>query len=487
MALIAETGFGRLEDPAAPAHALDWVELAEAVGATTCRLEAEFERRPATPRIVGHFSSNRMADVLVALATRATAGVECPLDPRDPSLVSSWDRVDGVWLDERWKDCLESEVVRGVGRPVDHEWTPPANPRPGPLRSRSPTDVDAAALLLWTSGTTSRPKGVTLSHRNLVGNAAAKLRAVPQSTSDVRLTSLPLGHAYARTCDLGTWLLSGCTLAVTLGFDGWRRLGPVVRPTIANVVPSLAERLHAADASTVGTDRLRLLGCGGAAMATDAFESWRRRGVTVIQGYGLTEAGPVVCSATPADAVPGLVGRPVEGWETRLRDGRLSVRGPHVMLGYWGDPEATAARVDAEGWLDTGDLAETDGATGQLRILGRADDAIVLPNGRKIHPAAVEQVLRSVAGVRHAVVAWQNGKLVGWLDLEHGRRLDAALRVELKVAEARLATWQRPIVYRTLVPPLNASAGELTVKGTVRRGTVLERRIRGQQGESSRL
>ncbi len=497
VALVAETGAGRLQDPVAAPVAFGWVALAAAVASAARRLELEFSRRPAAPRVVGHFCTNRIADVLVALAAMATAAVECPFDPRDRSSdprdrSSAWDEVGGVWLDESWKDDLESEAVRRFGRPfdrdaLDEERALLGSPRPHRIASRSPHDFDAAAIILWTSGTTSRPKGVTLSHRNLVGNAAAKLRAVPQSASDVRFTSLPLCHAYARTCDFGTWLLSGCTLAVTLGFDGWRRLGPAVRPTIANVVPSLAERLLDTSAAVVGTDRLRLLGCGGAAMAPAAFESWRARGVTVIQGYGLTEAGPVICSATPDDAVPGMVGRPVDGWETRLRDGRLFVRGPHVMLGYWGAPEATAAKVDAEGWLDTGDLAETDGETGQLRVLGRADDVIVLPSGRKIHPSSVEQVLRSVAGVRHAVVVWRGEKLIGWLDLEPGRSLDAPLRGEIKVAESRLAAWQRPSVYRRFVPPLSVSSGELTGKGTVRRGRVIERRLSGQHGGHSRL
>ena len=97
----------------------------------------------------------------------------------------------------------------------------------------------------------------------------------------------------------------------------------------------------------------------------------------MIQGYGLTETSPVICSAGPGNAAPGLVGGFVEGWEHQIRDGRLWVRGPHLMLGYWGDPLATKARLDSDGWFDTGDLVELDAAFGQLRILGRADDVIV--------------------------------------------------------------------------------------------------------------
>ena len=149
---------------------------------------------------------------------------------------------------------------------------------------------------------------------------------------------------------------------------------------------------------------MRLLGCGGAAISESAFEHWQRLGVAVIQGYGLTESSPVICSATPTNAKPGLVGRFVEGWETKIQDQQLLVRGPHVMLGYWDDPVATASRIDRDGWLATGDHVEVDAQSGQLRILGRVDDVIVLASARKIHPATVERAVERVDGVRHAML-----------------------------------------------------------------------------------
>ncbi len=278
------------------------------------------------------------------------------------------------------------------------------------------------SLILWTSGTTSTPKGVTLSHRNLFGNAQAKLNAVPQSIDDVRLTALPLCHAYARTCDFGTWLLSGCTLAVGRGFDAWESLGGIVRPTLANTVPSVAQRLLDADADTLGLGRLRLLGCGGAAMNDTDFAAWRQRGVTVIQGYGLTETSPVICSATPHNATAGLVGEFVDGWESEIRDGRLFVRGPHLMLGYWNDE---AANLPSE-WIRTDGStpaiwSQVDAATGQLRILGRSDDVIVLSDGHKVHPQSIERDIQSVAGIRHAMIVTA-GRHVDVLD--RCRRVD---------------------------------------------------------------
>ncbi len=159
---------------------------------------------------------------------------------------------------------------------------------------------------------------MTLSYDNLFQNASGKLLAVPQTPGDVRLTLLPIWHAYARTCDLITWLLSGCSLAIGFGFADWLRLAPIVRPTLINTVPSMAQRIADTEFASRSTSRLHLLGCGGAAMSEALFDPFTDRGITVIQGYGLTEASPVICSATPQNARPGYVGCPIAGCETRI-------------------------------------------------------------------------------------------------------------------------------------------------------------------------
>ena len=251
------------------------------------------------------------------------------------------------------------------------------------LGDETPTAIpikspDDDALILWTSGTTGNPKGVVHSHRSLLQNAKAKLQAVPQRVDDHRLTLLSVAHAYARTCDLGTWLISGCTLSIGRGFGGWLKLAPDRRPTLCNLVPSLASQILDQDE---GLGCLRLLGCGGAAMSKEQFQSWTERGVRVIQGYGLTETGPVISSQTPSNSIPGHAGRLVDGWQSRIEHGRLFVRGPHLLTRYWNNPDETAAKLDSQGWFDTGDLVEINSSSGQLRILGRADDRLVLVNG----------------------------------------------------------------------------------------------------------
>ncbi len=477
LALIAETSPG--DGAPSVIRRLRWRELADVVRWAMLRLEGDFARRPDLPRRIGHTSDNRLADVVLAIACMGTRAMEVPFDHREADRIEPrWRRIGGLWVDQPWKSRLES-ICFAAPESTGH-WRRSA----GDWHRARLHPAEDPALVLWTSGTTEQPKGVTLSHRNLLGNAAAKGMAVPQHPSDRRLTSLPLCHAYARTSDLGTWLLSGCTLAVTLGFEGWRRLAPEVRPTLANTVPSLADRLLAEDPAEFGLDQLRLLGCGGAAMFPAAFHAWSKRGVTVIQGYGLSEAAPVVCSATPDNALPGLVGQPVEGWETKILDGRLFVRGEHTMLGYWESPEATAAKIDDAGWLDTGDLAEIDAPSGQFRILGRADEVLVLSNGRNVHPAPLERALAAVPGVRHAVVV-SEGQLAAWLNLEPEVELDHHLCRQLDAAVCHVAHWQRPRNYHRFDPPLSIAGGELTAKGTVCRGAILRRIGRHRRADLS--
>ncbi|MFG0261999.1 MAG: AMP-binding protein, partial [Novipirellula sp. JB048] len=222
--------------------------------------------------------------------------------------------------------------------------------------------------------------------------------------------------------------------------------------------------------------RLKLLGCGGAGLTHETFARWRQRGVTVIQGYGCTETGPVICSATPHDARPGWVGRPVEGWETEIRQGGLFVRGEHLMLGYWNDPAATEQRIDRDGWFETGDLVEVDPESRQFRILGRSDDVIVLANGHKIFPASIEQRVNQVPGVQHSMLLDRDGVLQLWLDPDPEAD-QGEIEVGVRRALANDARWQQPARFRFFRPALNRQQGELTAKGTLCRRRILANRF----------
>lgn len=436
---------------------VSWQQLHDAVAIVSQRIAQKFEDCPALPLRIGYRSENSASDVLIALASMSLGAIEVPFDHRlNPAEIDQrWERVRGLWLD--------SEFCRSLSSLFQEQQSVPWNP----------VEVlpNQPALILWTSGTAGSAKGVILSHGNLLANAKAKLKAVPQASDDVRLTVLPLAHAYARTCDFATWLLSGCEWSVALGFKGLRLYAPQILPTLMNTVPSIANRLLEEDSQEMGIDRLSLLGCGGAALSEEAFGEWKSRGVTVIQGYGLTETSPVICSATPENATAGLVGNFVDGWEHQIRDGQLFVRGPQVMLGYWQDAMATAVRIDSQGWLATGDLVERDIQSGQLRILGRADDVLVLANGCKVHPQAIEQKVQMIAGVRHAMLVHFDA-LELWIDVGTQEPEDEAIQRVLS-RFPQLGTCQ----IKRFDPALCLSSGELTAKNTIRRKAICANRF----------
>ena len=455
-----------IETPDDAAKEVAWNALASLVDEAASQLANHFHRHPTLARRIGHASDNTLSDIVIALAAMSLGAVEFAFDQRlgDEEIQRRWTRIGGLWIDQ----SLRSRFAKWSGASVSGS----------AVSAGEQVDLDAPSLVLWTSGTTGTPRGVTLSSRNLFGNAVAKLAAVPQSRDDVRLCVLPLSHAYARTCDFGTWLLSGCVMAISLGYDGLQRLAPLVEPTLLNVVPSIADRILN-DPSLRGLERLRLLGCGGAALTCSAFERWQQRGVTVIQGYGLTETSPVICSATPEDATPGCVGHFVAGWESKIADQQLLVRGPHVMLGYWDDPAATADRIDQGGWLATGDQVEVDSASGQIRILGRVDDVIVLNSARKIHPATIERAVGQVDGVRHALLI-RRQRLELWFDADANRSTEQVAGEIRGVLQGM--TGFRDCEIHPFQPPLRESDGELTDKGGVRRQRIIENRFSDQAG-----
>ncbi len=460
-ALIVEQSDGTL-------RSYDWTELGELVEITCRYLLKKIPQQPAIELTkIGYLSDNSITDILLSLACMKLGFTEFPFDHRLPEheIQARWSTVQGLWV-------VGDELLSTLADTSNWKQLPS-------IADFAPTNPDTTALVLWTSGTTGQPRGVELSHASLLGNAWSKLKAVPQNRTDVRLSILPLCHAYARTCDLGTWLISGCTLATSLGYRGLERLAPMVRPTLINVVPSIAKRILE-DQQLAGLDRLRLLGCGGAGLPIEAFKCWSEdRGVIVIQGYGLTETAPVICSATPNQSHPGLVGHFVDGWEHKVERQQLFVRGPNMMQGYWNDSTATANKIDANGWLATGDQVEFDAKTGQLRVLGRCDDVIVLDTGKKLHPQLIERSVNEIEGIERSMLTMRS-KLELWIDLNpqaaqsshESNRIDKELK-NLMLAIPDLGNCE----VQRFKSSLMAESGELTTKGTLRRTQIIANRF----------
>ncbi len=411
-----------------------------------------------------HQGGNTSLGVIVALASMVYGTVEVPLDPEvDATSVAAFERL------------VSGRSLELASWPASHQTMVSVSKLVGAAAAAAAAAQHAPALILFTSGSTGQPKGVTLSQHNLFQNALGKLQAVPQTQQDVRLMLLPIWHAYARTCDLVTWLLSGCKLAIGYGFGDWQRLAPRVQPTLINTVPSMAERIAQSALLLSPDHRLKCLGCGGAAMSESLFEAFAKRGVTVIQGYGLTEASPVICSATPHNARPGYVGCPIVGCNTRIDEsGRLFVSGAGVMLGYW-EPGGQSFRALPEACLDTGDYVERSPEDGQFRILGRDDDRLILSNGRKLFAGPIEQLLQQIAGVAYALLVAEDRHLIAYLDADLTLQPLQAYRAAAVKLMSELPEWQRPRRYCFFTSSLTAHRELFSRKGTLKRRATEQR------------
>ena len=289
----------------------------------------------------------------------------------------------------------------------------------GPASGPPATGGDDTAVILYTSGTTGRPKGAELTHANLLSNAlTCSTEVLPIGPETVALVALPLFHAFGQTVLHNAVLAVGGCLVLQPRWDPSAAAALVRRHqvTLFGGVPAMYLTLLARpEESDADLASLQVCVAGGAplppALATE-FE--RRMGTPILEGYGLSETSPVVAFRVPdGPGALGSVGAPLPGVEVRLVDdagtvltepghaGEIWVRGPNVMKGYWGDPEATAA-VLVDGWFRTGDVGTRD-RDGAYRIVGRSKEMIIR-SGYKVYPREVEDVLAAHPAVLEAAV-----------------------------------------------------------------------------------
>jgi long-chain acyl-CoA synthetase len=300
------------------------------------------------------------------------------------------------------------------------------------------------ATIVYTSGTTGRPKGVMLSHRNILANVQAVLQVVHGYREDLFLSFLPLSHTLERTVGYYLPMTTGSTVAFARSVQDLAEDLLAVRPTMLVSVPRVYERIYAklqqgleqkgtparalfAKAEEIGWHRflaeqrrgvepgvladlmwpvlrhlvadkllerlggrIRIAVSGGAPISPTLTHCFIGLGLPLLQGYGLTEAAPIVTANTLEDNRPASVGRAIPGVTIRLGDDdELLVRGPNVMMGYWNRPEDTRAAIDEDGWLHTGDVARMDGEQ-HIYIVGRLKEILVTSTGEKVPPADLE-------------------------------------------------------------------------------------------------
>ena len=309
------------------------------------------------------------------------------------------------------------------------------------IREVKPDDL---LTLIYTSGTTGNPKGVMLTHRNLVSNVVSSAEVIEFGPDDVLLSFLPLSHTFERMAGYYTGFSCGATIAYAESVETVAANMIEVRPTIVTTVPRLFERIHSrimkqvdagsavkqaifhwaiavgkqyavasrrrnvplplrlqralADRLVYGKlrektgGRMRFFVSGGAALARELGEFFEAAGLTVIEGYGLTESSPVIAANRLHNYRFGSVGQAIPGVEVRIEDdGEILARGPNIMKGYWNQPEATAQAIDKEGWLHTGDVGTID-ADGFIHITDRKKHLFISSGGKNIAPQPIENL-----------------------------------------------------------------------------------------------
>jgi long-chain acyl-CoA synthetase len=290
---------------------------------------------------------------------------------------------------------------------------------PAGAAERRPGDT---AVILYTSGTTGRPKGAELTHANLASNARVTWELFGFGPADAVLAALPLAHAFGQTCTLNAAVLAGARVVLVPRFDARtvRRAFAADAVTVQVGVPSMyAALLAEAGDEPIAAPTLRMCICGGAPLAPELLDACEAAfGTRVLEGYGLSETSPVTSFNRPGGPRrPGSIGTPVDGVEMRLLDvsaegvGEIAIRGPNVMRGYWNRPEETRAVLSQDGWLRTGDLATVD-ADGAFRIVGRVKD-LIIRDGRNVYPREIEDVLHGHPDVLQAAVLGVPDPLLG--------------------------------------------------------------------------
>ena len=277
---------------------------------------------------------------------------------------------------------------------------------------------DDDAVILYTSGTTGRPKGAQLTHANLVTNAELSARVVLQNTAeDVVMGCLPLFHVFGLTCGLNASVAAAGTLTLLPRFDPARVLEIIARDqvTIFEGVPTMyAAVLHLPDADPAAAATLRVCVSGGASLPAEILRGFEEKfGCMILEGYGLSETSPVASFNQPdQERKPGSIGTPIEGVEMRLVDdagqtvtggeiGEIAIRGHNVMKGYWNKPEATAESM-TDGWFRTGDMARVD-EDGYFYIVDRKKE-LIIRGGYNVYPREIEEALHEHPAVAEVAV-----------------------------------------------------------------------------------
>jgi long-chain acyl-CoA synthetase len=412
------------------------------------------------------------------------------------------------------------------------------------LKAEKPDLIDAlsnavephdVATLIYTSGTTGEPKGVMLSHGNIISNVIDAGEKYSFSEKDVPISVLPLSHVFERGA-MYLYVFNGMSVHFAESIDKVSENLREVRPTIFVGVPRIFEKVYAKaklraaqDSSLkekifdwaieVGKEfalataknepisyflavkhsiadkivfskfreffggRLRFCITGGAALSNEIFLIFNGAGVLIMQGYGLTETSPVITSSNPIDVKLGTVGKPIRNVDVRIAaDGEIEVSGPNVMLGYYNKPEATRDTFTDDGWFKTGDIGELD-AEGFLKITDRKKELFKTSGGKYIAPSPIEQMIKGSRFVSQVVLVGNDRKFPAALIVPSFEQLESFARHEGLSLKTPKDFCESAAIVKLLEGQVNELTKDLAKFEKVKKIALLEEEMTVEGGE----
>jgi long-chain acyl-CoA synthetase len=396
---------------------------------------------------------------------------------------------------------------------------------------------DDLATLIYTSGTTGDPKGVMLTHGNLLHNVLAAEKLFPMVNREwTALSFLPLCHSFERTAGYNFMLYAGVTIAYAESVEKVPENMGEVRPHIMCSVPRLYEKMYARVNEKVASDpplrqkifrwaigvgretfahtvartepgallklkfsladrlvfskikartggRLQIFISGGAPLAREIAEFFGAAGMLVCEGYGLSETSPVITCNYPGRVKPGTVGLPLEHVEVKIaEDGEILTRGPHVMKGYFKKPEATAEAIEKDGWFHTGDIGRVD-EDGCLVITDRKKDIIVTSGGKNIAPQPIENRLKTSKFFAEVVMIGNKRNFAAALVVPGFEALEAWAKQQGMTAGGREELVRRPEVLAHYHRLVNEMTADLAQFEKIKKIALVAREFTQESGE----
>lgn len=364
--------------------------------------------------IVTYFGVTGSASVAVPIDAQLPADAICELLNRADVEMLVYDEIRADIISSVKEQC--PQVVKIISMQAEEEkdgilsWKKLVEQNQGEYETA--IDPDQLATILFTSGTTGKSKGVMLSHRNLVDNATCLDMKIPVGT--VSMTLLPINHVYCLTMDIIKGMYIGTIICINDSIMHVQKNMKLFQPEIVLLVPLVIESIYAKlkaagnllpkklIAQQAFGGKLKTICSGGAYLNPEYVEKFAEYGITILQGYGMTECSPVISNNLEWDNRVGSVGKLLPNCEAKIVDEEIWVKGSSVMMGYYKMPEETAETLE-DGWLKTGDLGYVD-EDGFVYITGRKKNLIILANGENVSPEEIENQISKEDLVKEIIV-----------------------------------------------------------------------------------